>query len=76
MKDFPKKFSSEAFNEEGLPYSDVYNAEEMDEWLAELRKTLREISSNQKVLQHGSEARMILKMLDRSVLAALEVEAQ
>jgi hypothetical protein len=76
MKAFPKKFSSEAFNEEGLPYSDVYDADEVDKWLEELRDALRNMSSDQTVVQHGDEARMIRKIIDRSLLAGREVEAQ
>jgi len=69
MKPFPKKFSSEAFNEEGRPYSDVYNANEVDAWLKELREELRIMGSDRTVLQHGNEAGMLLRTIDRSIFA-------
>jgi len=63
MKAFPKKFSLDG-------WKDVYDADEIDAWLKELREELRAMGSDRTVLQHGNEAGMILRMIDRSIFAS------
>jgi hypothetical protein len=76
MKDFPQKFETHITDGDlSYGYYEVYYASEIEEWLEELRKTLRDTSSDRTVIQHGNEAQTILRMIDRSVLAGLKTEA-
>jgi hypothetical protein len=71
MEDFPKKLETE-INDGDLKYGnyEVYYASEIEAWIESLRKVLRDKAYDQTVLQHGNEAKMILKTIDASILAS------
>jgi len=67
MKDFPKKFETD-ITDGSIAYGvfEVYYASDINSWLEDLRKTLRDMSSDQTVIQHGNEAQIILRLIDAS----------